>query len=144
MMKPFLDSKGQREEAAKLLDVDKPVDVYRNLQKGCWSVRQAGIVKYHTNYVFLRDVKFTVSQAGRNRVLREKRKNVHAFIRGTLAIPKTMPKEIDNQFTPVTYNPYKHHAFIRTDTEYSVRTAEWVDMMIDDMIDEPVIAWGAK
>jgi len=143
-MKPFLDSKGQREEAAKLLDVDKPVDVYRNLQKGCWSVRQAGIVKYHTNYVFLRDVKFTVSQAGRNRVLREKRKNVHAFIRGTLAIPKTMPKEIDFEFTPVTYNPYKYHSFIRTDTEYSVRTAEWVDMMIDDYIDEPVIAWGAR
>ena len=43
-----------------------------------------------------------------------------------------------------TYNPYKHHAFIRTDTEYSVRTAEWVDMMIDDYIDEPVIAWGAR
>ena len=143
-MKPFLDSKGQREEAAKLLDVDKPVDVYRNLQKGCWSVRQAGIVKYHTNYVFLRDVKFTVSQAGRNRVLREKKKNVHAVIRGTLAIPKTIPKEIDNQFTPVTYNPYKYHAFIRTDTEYSVRTADWVDMMIDDILDEPVIAWGVK
>ena len=143
-MKPFLDSKGQREEAAKLLDVDKPVEVYRNLQKNCLAVRQGGIVKYHTNYVFLRDVKFTVSQAGRNRVLREKRKNVHAFIRGTLAIPKTLPKEIENQFTPVTYNPYKHHAFIRTDTEYSVRTTEWVDMMIDDYIDEPVIAWGAR
>ena len=143
-MKPFLDYKGQREEAAKHLDVEKPVDVYRNLQKGCWSVLDAGIVKYHTNYVILRDVKFTVAHAGRYRVLREKRKNVHAFIRGTLAIPKTMPKEIDNQFTPVTYNPYKHHAFIRTDTEYSVRTAEWVDMMIDDWIDEPVIAWGTK
>ena len=143
-MKPFLDSKGQREEAAKLLDVDKPVEVYRNLQKGCWSVRQGGIVKYHTHYVFLRDASFKVSQAGRNRVLRDKKKNVHAVIRGTLASPLSVPLAIESQYIEVAYNPYKHHAFIRTDTEYSVRTAEWVDMMIDDYIDEPVIAWGIK
>ena len=137
MMKPFLESEQQLEKSAEFLDVDKPVEVYFNLQKKCWSVRQDGIVRYHTNYVFMRDAEFKVSQKGRDRVLREKRKNVHAVIKGFLHTPTDMPKAIDAEFTYITYNPYKYHSFVRTDTEHSVKTAKWVDMMID----ESVMAW---
>ena len=62
MMKPFLESKGQLENAAEFLDVDKPIEVYLNLQKKCWSVRQDGIVRYHSDYVFMRYAEFKVSQ----------------------------------------------------------------------------------
>ena len=54
-MKPFLESEQQLEKSAEFLDVDKPIEVYRNLRKKCWSVRQDGIVRYHTDYVFMRD-----------------------------------------------------------------------------------------
>ena len=137
MMKPFLESKGQLENAAEFLDVDKPIEVYRNLRKKCWAVRQDGIVRYHTDYVFMRDAQFKVSQKGRDRVLREKRKNVHAVIKGFLHKPTDMPKSIDGEFKHITYNPYKYHSFVTTDTEHSVKTADWVDMMIN----EPVMAW---
>lgn len=137
MMKPFLESEQQLEKSAEFLDVDKPIEVYRNLRKNCWSVRQDGIVRYHTDYVFMRDAQFKVSQKGRDRVLREKRKNVHAVIKGFLHKPTAMPEAIDGEFKHITYNPYKYHSFVTTDTEHSVKTAEWVDMMIN----EPVMAW---
>ena len=74
----------QYHRISELVDPDKPVEVYRNLHKKCWSVRQRGKVKLHTDYICLKDVEFKVSQKGRERVLREQRKNVHAFIKGFL------------------------------------------------------------
>ena len=139
-MKPFLEAKNQLENAGELLDVNYPVEVYRNLHKQCWSVRQKGIVKYHTNYVFLRDVDFKVSQVGRERVVREKKKNVHAVVRGVLAKPTSMPLELDPKYKSVYYNPYKYSSFVDRDTETPIAHAEWADMMCDTP--NPVIAWG--
>ncbi len=63
------------------------VKVYRNLHKDCYSVMAAegpnyGRVIAHRDRVVLRNATFTVSQAGRQRVLDTGRKNVHAFVRG--------------------------------------------------------------
>jgi hypothetical protein len=60
------------------------VEVYYNLHKKCFSIRHKGIVISHANTVKLADVTFVVRKAGRERVLREKKKNVHAFVRGNL------------------------------------------------------------
>ena len=62
------------------------VDVYFNLHKKVWSVRcvKTRKVVLHTTELTLSDVTFKVSQAGRERVIREKRKNVHAVVRGVL------------------------------------------------------------
>ena len=51
-----------------VIDIHKPVEVYRNLHKKCWSVRQGGKVKVHTSYICLQDVKFVVQPAGREKV----------------------------------------------------------------------------
>lgn len=64
------------------------VEVYRNLHKNgiVYSIRDQKtkrVIGYSSNLT-LKDVKFCVNQTGRERVLREKRKNVHAFIRGTI------------------------------------------------------------
>lgn len=57
--------------------------------------------------IALEDVVFKVSEAGRQRVLREKRKNVHAGVLGTvLGIPVLQPA--DKAF----YNPYKYDSFV--------------------------------
>lgn len=101
------------------------VEVYRNLnRKGLWfsfRSRETGLLLDRIDLkagdtACLRNVTFNVSKAGRERVLREKRKNVHALIRGE---PWPMP------FMPifavrykhlkphrVTYDPYKSPHFI--------------------------------
>lgn len=55
------------EEMAEVIDLEKPVQVYRNLHKKCWSIRQNGKVLIHTSYVVLRNVEFKVQPAGRQK-----------------------------------------------------------------------------
>lgn len=68
------------------LRTDEPVEIYRNLNKrGVWfSVRQRGKVVGHVQNITLMAVTFVVNQTGRDRCLREGRKNVHAWVRGTV------------------------------------------------------------
>lgn len=85
------------------------VEVYRNLHKDCFSVKKNGRVVLHVfnNEDFnMREVKFAVQPAGRAKVVREKRKNVHAFIRGIYTGPI-----LDCWQATVTYNPYKYDHF---------------------------------
>lgn len=91
-----------------LLDPSKPVQVYRNLTKKCYSVRQGGRVVDHVHSLYLKDVTFVVQPAGRERVRREKRKNVHAYIKGIIA-PET---EWIKQPRLAMYNPYEFDTFV--------------------------------
>lgn len=109
------------------------VEVYRNLHNGMLSIRDAKTkhVVGHANRVTLADATFHVSQAGRERVLREKRKNVHAVVRGTLVsfllggsykgrnLPSYIPEGEVPQFAmsdvQVKYNPYKYSTFMAGD-----------------------------
>jgi hypothetical protein len=145
-MKPMLGSKDLVKNAAEFLDVDKPVYVYRNLRNDCWSVRQGSTVRFHTLYAFLRDAKFKVSQAGRKRVVKDKRKNVHAFVVGLLTDPCqefVTSYVVKQKYSAIIYNPYMYQSFVRLDDKKSVKTARYVDMMIhNDYIEHPMIAWG--
>lgn len=62
------------------------VRIYWNLTKKVWSVQDAKTRRVigHATRVNVRDASFKVSQAGRERVLREGVKNVHAFVVGDL------------------------------------------------------------
>lgn len=88
------------------------VRVYRNLTHKCLSV-QAWVpgkgwrLDRHVQRITLADAAFTVSQAGRERVLSTGRKNVHAFVTGTATEP---PSVIDG--VAVTYNPKKYSSFV--------------------------------
>lgn len=126
----------------EVIDIHKPVEVYRNLHKKCWSVRQGGKVKVHTSYICLQAAEFVVQPAGREKVLREQKKNVHAFVRGYLISAKTMNrlnKDIEWTMDAVTYNPYKHPYF--TCGEFEAVRAELVDMDLYDL-DDPVMGYG--
>ena len=105
------------------------IEVYRNLHKKCFSVRHKGKVIYHlkdNEQLSLTNVKFVVQPAGRAKVLREKRKNVHAFVRGEFnahsmfsntLMPYGNPDygrwgPFDSlDFLIATYNPYKSNRF---------------------------------
>jgi|TARA_R110002094_G_scaffold1130_2_gene5679 hypothetical protein len=98
------------------------IEVYRNLHKKCFSVRHKGkVVGYlqDSEQLSLTNVKFVVQPAGRAKVLRENKKNVHAFVRGEYTgFINNLIEEVnfgpfhDLDFSSVSYNPYKSDKFI--------------------------------
>jgi len=106
------------------LEAGTPVRVYRNLHNGKLSVqvKQDGKWKVHAHVddIVLDDSKFKVSQAGRERVIREKAKNVHAFILGNVAASGDFNLNNSRQ---VTYNPYKMENFSTKDDGQSIFSA---------------------
>lgn len=98
------------------------VFVYFNLHKKLFSVRalegnMKGRVIAHVNEVHLSDAVFKVSEAGRQRVIREQRKNVHAGVVGKL-VPSFC-----GTGTQVTYNPYLYSTFVIKSTGDAVLKA---------------------
>lgn len=92
------------------------VQVYWNITKRIWSVRDkaTGRVIRHDSCLRLKDCKFTVQPGGRARVLREKVKNIHAFVEGEIEPPwHNLFGEIPDNAESVTYNPYKHETFVK-------------------------------
>lgn len=111
------------------INLDKPIKVYRNLHKQCWSIQQDGLVKAHTNLIKLFDCEFIVNQKGREKVIKEKRKNVHAFIKGYLS--ELFDSILDaSHGTEVTYNPYKNEFFYEKNSGSSIHSADAV--LLDD------------
>lgn len=100
------------------------VDIYRNLRTGLWSIRHKGRVFMHASKILLDDVEFVVSKAGRERVLRERRRNVHAVARGRVRSLETTLS--CGTWRQVTYNPYRFDSFVLADDltpVHSVRQA---------------------
>lgn len=92
------------------VNAGKPVEVYRNLHKNCYSVKQGGLVRAHMDVVRLRDCTFKVNQKGRQRVLDTGCKNVHARVVGFVTtIANNNPDLVPNR---VKYNPYKWEGFV--------------------------------
>jgi hypothetical protein len=94
---------------------------YWNLHKKCYSVKYGGRVIYHTRELLLDRVEFKVSEAGRQRVLKEKKKNVHAFVVAQEILEIDMVRSYTKErklteFLPklsqVKYNPYKNEDFV--------------------------------
>lgn len=93
--------------------------IYFNLHKRGWSIRnpQTGRVENKQDlktYVLLKGVTFKVNEKARQRVIAEKRKNVHAFACGEIAGYEPS-LEFLGAVVPVTYNPYKAGHFVRKD-----------------------------
>lgn len=109
--------------------------VYFNLHRKLWSVQIKNAqgrwyVAFHAQTVQLEGVRWIVSEAGRQRVVRERRKNVHAFCTGTVVgmWGATVARDIRNvpvlkrlaamqqadpgKWEPVRYNPYETLTFM--------------------------------
>lgn len=96
------------------------VAVYRNLRYGrkappLYSIQHKGKVIDRRHRVLLSNAKFVVREGGRKRVLREGRKNVHAFVvgdlvdeRGIFGIDADSTKDFPMK---VSYNPFKSECF---------------------------------
>lgn len=119
--------------------------VYRNLRKGNWSImsRATQHVVAHSDELVLWDVCPIVSEKGRQRVLMESRKNVHAFIAGNVCngqdnqimpykgravvtVSSTAPVGIaDDEWETVTYNPYRCGYFYSPTHNARLKTASY-------------------
>ena len=109
------------------------VEVYWNVHKKCFSIRHNGRVIAHASNLVLDNVSFVVQPAGRKKVLWTKRKNVHAFFRGTLYMhvstsnqccveKNTFQDILLNQYytssgCSVGYNPYTSNSFYKHDRD---------------------------
>lgn len=118
------------------------VFVYFNLHKKVWSVKalsgeNRGRVVAHASAVGLDDCEMRVSESGRQRVLREQRKNVHAGIVGTLNGLREADWRYPNHEwyggpdiilngEEITYNPYKYDSFVRVRNQTPVTSAKRV------------------
>ena len=94
------------------IDEARRVYVYKNLHRNCYSVRQDGLIKMHTDSICLYDAQFRVGKKGRERVLEEKRKNVHAGVSGYIDRDWDLQRFPPTNFRSVIYNPYKWETFI--------------------------------
>lgn len=98
----------------RTIELRKRVKVYKNLHNGKFSIMQNGLVVAHVDSVLLDVAQFNVNKAGRLRVIKEQKKNVHAFVTGFIkSINETMPNWDKRA---VTYNPYKYERFVFVDT----------------------------
>lgn len=93
----------------RTIEEGQKVKVYFNLHKKLFSVMdvKTGLVIGHTPVINLVGCEFKVSEAGRNRVLREKKKNVHAFVIGHY-----LADEEGTETEKANYNPYKYSSFV--------------------------------
>lgn len=104
---------------------------YMNLHRSTpgrpvYSIRDVAtgrVVDWRTE-VYLEDVTFKVSEAGRQRVLREKKKNVHGGVQGTL-IESPTDRKLENK---ATYNPYKYSSFVDRETETPIYSANYAKL----------------
>jgi hypothetical protein len=86
----------------------KRVKVYQNLHLNTFSVLLDGKVAGHTDEIILSAPKFIVRPGGRARVVRERRKNIHAFVEGlfNLELNRYLPYLRPSSGMEVRYNPY--------------------------------------
>lgn len=90
--------------------------VYRNLNNRKFSIvattgQFKGKVVAHADCLTLTNVTFKISQASRDRALREKTRNVHAFSIGT--IESFADDCHDNTLEVITYRPFERDCFYR-------------------------------
>lgn len=91
-----------------------------------------GKVAFHCHHVLVKNAKFVVHENTRMKVVKEKKKAVHAGLRGEIEIdPEIIANILSGSCHPISvyYNPYKVDRFVvgvRT-----ILTAPWVYMTSD-------------
>jgi hypothetical protein len=109
----------------------RKVRCYWNLHRNCWSVQDAATRRVigHATKLLIDGATFVVSETGRQRVLREGKKNVHAFACGSLYAADWLDDHTfdwtrgDSAYSAyalrygrdVTYNPFKGGTFVTRD-----------------------------
>ena len=102
---------------------DQFIRSYWNVHQNLFSVQdyKTGRVIDRADNILLINPSFIVRQGGRKRVIKEGKKNVHAFVVGYRPSKFTTEEwdeyyHADKDWRDVTYNPYKNTTFVYKDT----------------------------
>lgn len=125
------------------------VFVYFNLHRKLFSVKalegdMKGRVIAHRQHVLINDATFKVSEAGRQRVIREKRKNVHAGVSGTWFEDATVGSTnafITINGSAIMYNPYKYSTFVHLYGEHPITSARLVALNVSESKRPSIHTW---
>jgi hypothetical protein len=104
----------------------KPHRIYRNLHKNLFSIqdyieeKKGYRVTDRVSMAVLNDVEFVVYQSGREKVLRERKKNVHAFVLADSYDVRVVGRLDTNSMREIYYNPYEYNSFVYKDTGESL------------------------
>jgi hypothetical protein len=126
------------------------VFIYFNLHRKCFSIKalegpMKGRVVAHRNEALVFDATFKVSEAGRQRVLKEQRKNVHAGVVG-----QWIDSDADNATinmiaingSAIMYNPYKYSTFVHLFGEHPIESARMVALTTTDSKRPRITTWN--
>lgn len=112
-----------------------------HFHKKCYSIvdpKTRLVVKHSEGPIFMKDVEFVVRPGGHKRVLKEKRKNVHAFIKGTRM--KSSSTAVRDAVS-LHYDPYISNSWhVRGDIKQKVVEAHCVKLCVDNG-HAKVLAW---
>lgn len=111
------------------------VQVYWNIPKKCFSIRSKGKVVDHRSFLIMKDCEYHVNENGRKKVIETKRKNVHAYIKGTLLEESSseylqIATEALFHKSFIEYNPYVHTKFKNKKTGSTVEKSKWCICMV--------------
>ncbi len=125
-----------------MIDKNLPVRVFKNLKHDCYSIMQRGVIKASARQVRLIGVEFRVRESGRQRMLTEKKKNVHAFAVGRLVdyVHPSDPRDME----PIVgrdafYDPYRYPSFVDRETKapiMAVSIAQFDEDGVSYLLDE--------
>jgi hypothetical protein len=101
------------------------VKVHRNLNKLVWSITVKGRVVQHVPTFALAGARFVVQEGGRQRVLRERCRLVHAYVTG-----ETTEGAAPEGLAQVRYNPYRA-GYFHTNAGVPVLCAAYVEFRAD-------------
>ena len=104
-------------------------EIYYNINKRVFSIRAKKTPVSYAHIVKVEMPKFVVRQGGRAQVLREKQKNVHAFIKGEMQELDTLPNV--KGLRKVSYDPYKFGYFFDVNTKEPIDAAQFAVLMLD-------------
>lgn len=98
------------------------IRVAKNLHKKQYSLRQGSKVVGYATHLTLQNCTFEVNEKTRQRVIRNRQKEVHAFVVGEPVDGVSLPEDAIH----ISYNPYRSGRFYRKDNGQEIGRADWV------------------
>lgn len=114
-----------------MIDPQRPVRVFLNPVHNCYTIMQGFRVLASARQVRLRDATFTVRETGRQKMLQEGKRTIHAWINGILVDYTHVEeaRELDSLAgREVGYNPHRVASFTDREDQQPVTHARLVQL----------------
>jgi hypothetical protein len=110
------------------------VKVYYNLHNGLFSIKckESGLVLAHGEHIQIKDPVFKVSEKGRQRVLAEGKKNVHAYVIGSFWGTGELDRDVRSQYDGIYYNPKTQDRFTKFGTMIDANSQNYTFVVLEE------------